>query len=727
MSYILSAELAGAEDSVRAACGTGIGGMEKIYVGGQDRLVREYDSHGNPSFIMIEATGWVTAIVARTESDGSPTVITGSRDTKIRIYRAGSLIATVTGHEGGITSLAWGLGNTFLSGSWDGTCRMWSLDDLSCKLILPGHENSVSVICLPNGDIVTGSSGVQSGSDSIIDFQIRLFREGKQVKSMRNHTAGVRALCVLPSIGFVSVGNDSCVNVWSGEGSLLLSMVAPQEGGAGFLLCVAALSNGDVVTGGDDCCLRVWRNGENVQSILHPNTVWGVAALGNGDVVTCCGDKMGRVFTCDPARIAPEEVMERFQLAVSQASSSAKGSEVEVNKLPLFSTRGTAADGKVQMFNKNGRAFCYRFDASLGDWIELGEVVSQANSKTMLNGVEYDHVIDVEMETSNGLSMLKLGYHDLESPYEAAQRFINENGLEQTYLDQIATYIGKQKASRGPTLGMGGGASAPPPPPFTHIPTKCNSKFDQLPNLDGLTKKLTEFNSSLAVPLNVTVLESIIHILQNASHYHSASFISSHYDFVEKAIAVLPYDQVFPVLDLLRMMLIIPDCADHYQGSSGSGLVNLLLHKVQGQAPISKGPTHILTLRVLANIARGSSLSSLRGSTGNDVMKYLSALDLATSPPSLHQALAAFLLNLTYGLDKVTINHVELTALILKVMSITPDASAVAGLSVALGTLVLNGAAEVKQWCVREGVIAFIEGKSMEESLKKDLVQALTR
>ena len=87
--------------------------------------------------------------------------ISGSRDKKIRVYKDGGLLYELEGHDGGLTSLAWSASDPdkFISGSWDGTARIWSLSSMECCGILPGHENGVCVLGLPNGNIVTGSTG----------------------------------------------------------------------------------------------------------------------------------------------------------------------------------------------------------------------------------------------------------------------------------------------------------------------------------------------------------------------------------------------------------------------------------------------------------------------------------------------------------------------------------------------------------------------------------------
>ena len=70
-------------------------------------------------------------------------------------------------------------------------------------------------------------------------------------------------------------------------------MSAPLTGEyAGFVLSVAVLPTGEIISGGEDCTLRIWKDGILKQTILHPNTVWSVAALPNGDIVTGCGGKL---------------------------------------------------------------------------------------------------------------------------------------------------------------------------------------------------------------------------------------------------------------------------------------------------------------------------------------------------------------------------------------------------------------------------------------------------
>jgi phospholipase A-2-activating protein len=137
---------------------------------------------------------------------------TGSMDKKIRVYSGdGARVAVLTGHEGGVTSLALsGCGKYLLSGSWDGTARVWDVQSKACVHVLPDHENGVCVIGLPNGTIVTGSTGKQVGN-TVVDFKLRFWTNFALTKTLTDHQGPVRQLVLLPEIGFVSCSNDGYV------------------------------------------------------------------------------------------------------------------------------------------------------------------------------------------------------------------------------------------------------------------------------------------------------------------------------------------------------------------------------------------------------------------------------------------------------------------------------------------------------------------------------------
>lgn len=115
---------------------------------------RDASSSSN-SFIAIENAviheheHWITSSVAL----ASGGFAAGSMDKHIRLFDAQfQRYGLLQGHDGGVISLAVSYDQKhLLSGSWDGTARVWSLETLECLHVLRGHENGVCVLGLPDG------------------------------------------------------------------------------------------------------------------------------------------------------------------------------------------------------------------------------------------------------------------------------------------------------------------------------------------------------------------------------------------------------------------------------------------------------------------------------------------------------------------------------------------------------------------------------------------------
>ena len=82
----------------------------------------------------------------------------GGRDNKIMmIDLEGSPVCEMLGHEGAVNSLSQSLEHELVSGSWDGTAKIWDVETGKVKETLAGHTHAVSVLSLQNGITITGS------------------------------------------------------------------------------------------------------------------------------------------------------------------------------------------------------------------------------------------------------------------------------------------------------------------------------------------------------------------------------------------------------------------------------------------------------------------------------------------------------------------------------------------------------------------------------------------
>jgi phospholipase A-2-activating protein len=116
-------------------------------------------------------------------------------------------------------------------------------------------------------------------------------------------------------------------------------------------------------------------------------------------------------------------------------------------------------DGQVIMVKNGASVEAHQWSSATESWTKIGDVVNAVSQsqKQIYEGIEYDYVFDVDIQ--EGAPALKLPYNVSQNPYEAAQKFLEKNGLEMGYLDQVAKFI--EQNTGGVKLGTGGGAVDP--------------------------------------------------------------------------------------------------------------------------------------------------------------------------------------------------------------------------------------------------------------------------
>ena len=80
------------------------------------------------------------------------------------------------------------MADEFVSGSWDGTAKIWDVETGECKHTLEGHAHAVTVLTMPNGITITGSQ----------DKKIRLWYQGQLQKEFIGHEDIVRGFIEVP-------------------------------------------------------------------------------------------------------------------------------------------------------------------------------------------------------------------------------------------------------------------------------------------------------------------------------------------------------------------------------------------------------------------------------------------------------------------------------------------------------------------------------------------------
>lgn len=108
----------------------------------------------------------------------------------------------------------------------------------------------------------------------------------------------------------------------------------------GFVFAIKTLVTGEIVSGGDDCTLRIWdpASGKSKQSIQLPRTIWAINQNSLGDLLVGTEDYKIRTFTRDPSRADTGEELKTFENEVTSQVNSTDLAQFE--KAPDISEQG---------------------------------------------------------------------------------------------------------------------------------------------------------------------------------------------------------------------------------------------------------------------------------------------------------------------------------------------------------------------------------------------------
>jgi len=718
-TWQLAAELSGHQGAARsvAAFHGPADGPADYYVvtGGNDLAARlwlipktgaEGDGTGLVGVQICESfdhEGPVTAVAALAPG-ALPEVplgfVSGSQDGVVRAFDgSGQTVRMLVGHGGGVISLDWLTGGPaprLVSGSWDGTARVWDVASGACLATLEGFQNGVTVCALPGGALAlaaTGAKGEPGATPPYTGCVVQVWAPDASggfapAGEVFQHSGPVRGLCPAPGgAGFVSCANDSTVVCRTMDGTPLKTLKHPlsAEGFESFVLACAAVGE-QVVSGDEAGNLLVWGEGNFAgaehpeQAVVHPSAIWKLAGTPQRDVVSACADGKVRIFTRRPLAALPEDAQRAFQAAAEAiAEQAAKAlrkaaapSAAQISNYPLWDTRyGTpgTGNGQIKVWNKDGTLIAASWDANAGSWIEQGEVTGISDGG-VVNGVAYDHVYPIEVDGEGGVvHKLEIGHNDGANPFISAQKFLDDHMLPQHHLNQVAEYI-MQRAGQAPNV-IGGAAAAPnanpspnpnanpnAAPALKHLPLRS---FVPLPataaQLDKMVAKLLEFDAVVPTPLGEDgriALENIRATLANTSRYHSSKF-SDAQGRVLAALLRWPAAQVFPALDITRAALAHPDGGRSLSVAFGSAAAAIAHVAGVLKANADAMPVVVTSLKALSNALCRSDIAAALAS-GPGFAEAFDAVAAAASAAHAHGgagnkaiagALGTLLLNLS--------------------------------------------------------------------------------
>ncbi|KAF1816186.1 putative polyubiquitin binding protein [Eremomyces bilateralis CBS 781.70] len=644
--YKLSASLEGHEDDVRAVA---FPDPSFVVSASRDATVRLWRSDGGspPTYdgtVSSTGTSFVNSVAYAPPSTDFPDglIVSGGKDTIIDVRSPkktshDSADALLLGHSGNVCALdVSDDGKTIVSGAWDAEARVWEVGKWGQSTVLKGHGGSVwAVLMYDRETIITGCA----------DKLIRIFHiVGKQLSEIRGSPDVVRALCKLPDshpsgAQFASAGNDAIIRLWTIQGK----EVAQLHGHESFIYALATLPTGEIASSSEDRTVRIWKGAECVQTITHPAiSVWSVSVCSQtGDIATGASDRIARVFTRDEQRHASPEAIAAFEESVKASAipqqSLGEGQQINKEQLPgpeFLTNKSGTKDGQIQLIrDPNGSVSAHQWSVTTQEWLSVGTVVDAAGSsgrKVTYKGQDYDYVFDVDIE--DGKPPLKLPFNLSQNPYDAARKFIEDNELPISYIDQTAQFIvtntqgatlGQQQPAGGPDPwgsdrryrpGDSSQSTAPAPAPE---PKKLIPQKDYLlittANLTLIKKKILEFNSAFSdpemtlSPSELGSLDTLIETLAKCqlSPSNPPAIPAPGAEIPLRLAATWPPQNRLPVLDLLRILTAFSPATAQAAPAPSRTLIDFLADSSSPAAVFTPdAPTNnsMLAFRALANL-----------------------------------------------------------------------------------------------------------------------------
>ena len=215
-------------------------------------------------------------------------------------------------------------------------------------------------------------------------------------------------------------------------------------------------------------------------------------------------------------------------------------------------------------------------------WVHVGTVVDSSGSsgrKVQYNGQEYDYVFDVDIE--EGKPALKLPYNLSENPYEAATKFLGNNELPISYIDEVAKFIVSN--TKGATIGQTAEAPADPyGADSRYKPDQAEQPKKYLPHTEYLSltqakwepvaKKLRSLNEKHILagnkhiamnPDGLSRLETVLQVTMGkpVQKTESPAALLEAQRSIYTILTQWPYSDRLPALDVLRCFVTRPSSA----------------------------------------------------------------------------------------------------------------------------------------------------------------------
>jgi WD40 repeat protein/sterol desaturase/sphingolipid hydroxylase (fatty acid hydroxylase superfamily) len=257
-------------------------------------------------------------------ADGSR-LVSGSEDGTVKVWDAVTAreLLVLKGHTRAVRGVALSAdGRTIVTGSWDGTVRLWDARTGREKRTLKGHTGQILGVAV-SGDGRT----VVSAS---VDFTAKVWdaATGETRATLGGPAGAVLGVAISGDGGTVISANGETVKVWDARGGQELRTL---EGHRDLVYSVALSADGTrIVSGSMDGTVKVWdadTGKERLTFAAHKGSVYGVALSPDGNrIITGGEDQVVRVWDAETGQ--PGLTLAGHAAAVTSVAVSADGQRV---------------------------------------------------------------------------------------------------------------------------------------------------------------------------------------------------------------------------------------------------------------------------------------------------------------------------------------------------------------------------------------------------------------
>ncbi len=209
---------------------------------------------------------------------------------------------TLQGHQSSVSSVTFAQGK-LISGSFDGTIKIWDLETGACTQTLQGHQSWVRCLAFAQGKLVSGSD----------DRTIKIWdlETDACTQTLQGHQDTVR--CVALAQGkLVSGSDDNTIKIWDLETGACTQTL---EGDQGRVFCVA-LAEGKLISGSYDTTIKIWdlETGASTQTLQgHQNCVNSLT-FAQGKLISGSSDSTIKIWDLETG--ASTQTLQGHQSAV---------------------------------------------------------------------------------------------------------------------------------------------------------------------------------------------------------------------------------------------------------------------------------------------------------------------------------------------------------------------------------------------------------------------------